>query len=485
MAFYGIPMFGEGLVSKTLDNTIKGKGASVAQQQLNRGLQQTRRGMMGQAAADRSNPALAVRNAMLAGSQAATDTNMQAAQLRAQEQATALGQRMAQGQQQGQQFFGQLGAIGKGLAASGVLSPEVSAAVGAMSGLAPGQTAPQAPSAARSGGNISTAQRITQPLMNQGVLGQPRFSADNIAANAFNAKPPMAAPASAPGGNITTPTPPAPQMDPNLMAIYNSATARSGAPAGEMMQQTAYTDPVIRSNQNEMAFGLPGLTQGQMDVMNAPLVSSNESGMVFGEAQPAQAQAAAPSGNITTPAQAAARPQPIRLEPIVIRGNVPGPAAPQSPAQAVLAGQPQAQPVAEPYRPPGAPIPYGPQGPLPPELARETARRIAEDREVRGFVSQASAAILPSLRGMGPLVPGTEPFRPSKDRPGELRDPAMVYQDPNRMVFSYDPQDSRRAAEQYGMQPDSGFGVPPEASSPGTGLAQEDIDAYVRRLGGR
>jgi hypothetical protein len=49
----------------------------------------------------------------------------------------------------------------------------------------------------------------------------------------------------------------------------------------------------------------------------------------------------------------------------------------------------------------------------------------------------------------------------------------MVYQDPNRMVFSYDPQDSRRSAEQYGMQPDNGFGVPPEASTPGTGVASE------------
>ncbi len=498
MAFYGIPMFGEGLVSKTLDNTIKGRGSSVAQQQLNRGLQQTRRGMMSQAAADRSNPALAVRNAMLAGSQAATDTNMQAAQLRAQEQATALNQRMAQGQQQGQQFFGQLGAIGKGLAASGVLSPDASAAVGAMSGMAPGMVGgQQGGNTSTSGGAPGQASAITSGLMR----GATSALAGGMAGSGQVEKPLMAQP----GGNTSTPQPvapatsaqtavpapqattPSPQMDPALAAIYNAASARSGAPAGEMVQvpaqqatadgggvrdvrgiaavpigdgrfravarpgapssapqSTAFTDPVIRSDQNEMVFGLPGQTAGQADVMNAPLLSSTPEGMVFGEAQQAQ-----------------------------------------SPAQAVLAGQSGGNTsTPQPYASPMAPVPFGNQTPLTPEQMAESARRIEQDREVRGMVNQATGAVLPSLLDMGPLVPGTEPFaRRPKIRPQD-QEPGMVYQDPNRMVFSYDPQDAQRMAQQYGAQQGGGAAAP-VASSAGNAISQDDIEAYVRMIGGR
>jgi len=443
MAFYGIPMFGEGLVSKTLDNTIKGKGSSVAQQQLNRGLQQTRRGMMGQAAADRSNPALAVRNAMLAGSQAATDTNMQAAQLRAQEQATAVNQRMAQNQQQNQQFFGQLGAIGKGLAASGVLSPEVSAAVGAASGLAPGQSAgqpggnistPQAPAAAARGGNISTPQpagRVTQPLSNPGALGAPQFPAQNIASAIFGGQ--QQAPAATSPQAPVAPTPPAPGDVRMVNGIATTQTGLDGStlPAGTYRavpnpnyvergaaQSTAFTDPVIRSNENEMVFGLPGQ-------------------------------------------------QPER-----------------SPAQAVLAGQPGGNiSTTQPYQLPGAPIPVGPQAALTPEQAEEAAQRIARDREVRGLVDQASMAVLPSLIGMGPLVPGAEQFSRSKYRQ-QGQEPSMVYQDPGQMVFSYDPQDAQRMAQQYGAQQGSGAAAP-VASSAGNAISQDDIESYVRMLGGR
>jgi hypothetical protein len=338
MAFYGIPMFGEGLVSKTLDNTIKGKGASVAQQQLNRGLQQTRRGMMGQAAADRSNPALAVRNAMLAGSQAATDTNMQAAQLRAQEQATALGQRMAQGQQQGQQFFGQLGAIGKGLAASGVLSPDASAAVGAMSGLAPGQRA------AQPGGNISTTQRVTQPLMNPGLLGQPRIPADNIAARLFNAKPPVTVPAPAQGGNTSTSAPAAPQMSPELAAIYNAAVTRSGAPSGEMVQV-----PAQQAANPEMAaiYEAAGARAAQPDARQAaaPPQTQPASAPQAPVSGPGPANPPPPVGNIQMVRGIATVPMGDGRFRAVPNPNYQAPAA-QSPAQAVLAGQPQPQPQA-------------------------------------------------------------------------------------------------------------------------------------------
>jgi hypothetical protein len=338
MAFYGIPMFGEGLVSKTLDNTIKGKGASVAQQQLNRGLQQTRRGMMGQAAADRSNPALAVRNAMLAGSQAATDTNMQAAQLRAQEQATAVNQRMAQNQSQNQQFFGQLGAIGKGLAASGVLSPDASAAIGAMSGLAPGQRAAQPAAPNQPGGNISTTQRVTRPLMNPGLLGQPRIPADNIAAQLFNAKPPVTVPAPAQGGNTSTSAPAAPQMSPELAAIYNAAVTRSGAPSGEMVQV-----PAQQAANPEMAaiYEAAGARAAQPDARQAaaPPQTQPASAPQAPASGPGPANPPPPTGNIQMVRGIATVPMGDGRFRAVPNPNYQAPAA-QSPAQAVLAGQP-------------------------------------------------------------------------------------------------------------------------------------------------
>lgn len=280
MAFFGIPMFGEGQVSRTLSNTIAGRGSTVAGQQLNRGLQQTRRGMMSQAAADRSNPALAVRNAMLAGSQAATDTNMQAAQLRAQEQATALQQRMAMSQQQGQQFMGQLGAIGQGLAGSGVLGPQASAALGGALGMAPGSVGGQQQSltaapAPAPGGNITTQGAVTGGA--PALYDQSRFMgpASAVASRVFGA-----------GGNITTPQPAQPtapsasEVDPQLAAIGNAAGALSASSPAE---------PVA--------------------VAEAPVAPMR-------------------GARVNRPAGESAQARVIQLDPIDIVGNVPGPANP-------------------------------------------------------------------------------------------------------------------------------------------------------------
>lgn len=99
----------------------QGRAPSVAQQQLQSGLDRALAQQASLAASDVSNPALSRRNAMLAGSRLNLQTNQQAAQLRAQEmaqgrqqfaqQAAALrGADMGQAQLGGQQFFQGLGA---------------------------------------------------------------------------------------------------------------------------------------------------------------------------------------------------------------------------------------------------------------------------------------------------------------------------------------------------------------------------------------
>lgn len=67
----------------------EGNAPSVAQNQLRAGLENQLRQQQAMAASDTANPALARRNAMLAGNQLGLQTNQQAAQLRAQEMAQA------------------------------------------------------------------------------------------------------------------------------------------------------------------------------------------------------------------------------------------------------------------------------------------------------------------------------------------------------------------------------------------------------------
>lgn len=96
------------------------EGPSQAQAQMQQGLDQTQRAMLGQAAQTRGgNQAAAMRNAQSAGSQMALQTNQQAAILRAQE-AQQRQQNILGAQQFAAGSYGQQAGLGYGLAGQGL-----------------------------------------------------------------------------------------------------------------------------------------------------------------------------------------------------------------------------------------------------------------------------------------------------------------------------------------------------------------------------
>lgn len=96
------------------------QGPSAAQAQLQQGLDQTQRSMLAQASAARGgNQAAAMRNAQMAGSQMAQQTNQQAAVLRAQE-AQQRQQNILGAQQYAAGSYGQQAGLGYGMAGQGL-----------------------------------------------------------------------------------------------------------------------------------------------------------------------------------------------------------------------------------------------------------------------------------------------------------------------------------------------------------------------------
>lgn len=121
MALFGLPLSGvESALTSTLPGLMRGTGPSAARGQLYEGLGQAQRNAASLAASDRSNPALAMRNALLANQEMAQRTNQQAATLRAQEQLSSMGLGAQVGQALSQGLLGQLGAVGQGLVGAGL-----------------------------------------------------------------------------------------------------------------------------------------------------------------------------------------------------------------------------------------------------------------------------------------------------------------------------------------------------------------------------
>lgn len=119
---YGVAAQGLGAQDAAVNSARRLAGqntTSLALLQQQAGLAQAQQAMLGQAAAARGgNQAAAIRNAQQLGSQAALDTNMQAAQLRAAEQQAALNRRIGV-EQLASQVGGQQLGLGAGMAQQG------------------------------------------------------------------------------------------------------------------------------------------------------------------------------------------------------------------------------------------------------------------------------------------------------------------------------------------------------------------------------
>lgn len=115
------------------------QGASVAQEQMRQGLDQSQRAMMAQAASARGgNQAAAMRTAQATGSQMALDVNQQAGVLRAQEQQAFLARKL-QAQQMAAQAYGQQSQLGFGMQGQGVGLANQAAGIYGQMGQATGQ----------------------------------------------------------------------------------------------------------------------------------------------------------------------------------------------------------------------------------------------------------------------------------------------------------------------------------------------------------
>lgn len=126
MALFGLPLSGaESALIGTLPGLMRGTGPSAARGQLYEGLGQAQRNAASLAASDRSNPALAMRNALLANQEMAQRTNQQAATLRAQEQLSSMGLGAQVGQALSKELQNQvMGGVQKYLLGSGAASPQ-------------------------------------------------------------------------------------------------------------------------------------------------------------------------------------------------------------------------------------------------------------------------------------------------------------------------------------------------------------------------
>lgn len=180
MALFGLPLSGvESALTSTLPGLMRGTGPSAARGQLYEGLGQAQRNAASLAASDRSNPALAMRNALLANQEMAQRTNQQAATLRAQEQLGSMGLGAQVGDMRSQDFLGQLGNVGRlGLnayrafaggqnqgkaAAAGGIGSLSSALLGR--GAAPAQAGGAARGIANAAGSIAMPQAPRQATM--------------------------------------------------------------------------------------------------------------------------------------------------------------------------------------------------------------------------------------------------------------------------------------------------------------------------------
>lgn len=109
---------------RNIDDMARGRGPSLARQQLLEGMRRTQQGMQSAAYGSRGNQQLAMRNALNAGAQVAADTNQQAANARMQEQLWAMGEqgRIAKEQADGinQAIFGVASAIGNAATGGGL-----------------------------------------------------------------------------------------------------------------------------------------------------------------------------------------------------------------------------------------------------------------------------------------------------------------------------------------------------------------------------